>query len=372
MGLQEEVDAMRSEIRTDEYAMSIGEWMNLYENDELDVHPEFQRFYRWTELQKTQLIESLLLGIPIPTIFVSQRDDGVWDVVDGVQRLSTIFEFAGILKGENEKELPKLKLQGTKYLPSLEGIVWESKKKTDKSLAPTLRLQLKRSKIGVSIILKESDRRSKFDLFQRLNRGGSQLSDQEVRNCILVMHDEGFYNWVRELASDQAFIQAAALTEKATEEQYDMELVLRFVLLRTLPEEKLSTIGDISEFITEKMLETASDPAFDRETEGELFRRTFSLLNDALEGNAFRRFDQAKSKFLGGFLISGFEAVALGLGWNIDTPPPISEMEGLIQSIWNRDDFRQNSGGGIRASTRIPRVVPIGRRVFAGNAKRHG
>ena len=92
MALQDEIDQKRREIRTDGYAMSIGEWINLYEKGELDIHPEFQRFYRWSEIQKTNLIESILLGIPIPPIFVSQRKDGIWDVVDGVQRLSTIFQ----------------------------------------------------------------------------------------------------------------------------------------------------------------------------------------------------------------------------------------------------------------------------------------
>lgn len=100
MGLQQEIEKARTEIRTDDYQMSLGEWMSLYEKGELDIHPEFQRFFRWSHRQKSRLIESILLGIPIPQVFVSQRPDGVWDVVDGVQRLSTIFEFAGLLKNE--------------------------------------------------------------------------------------------------------------------------------------------------------------------------------------------------------------------------------------------------------------------------------
>ncbi len=65
---------------------------NLYTDNELDLHPEFQRFFRWKPSQKSRFIESLLIGIPIPSIFVYQREDGVWDVIDGVQRLSTIFD----------------------------------------------------------------------------------------------------------------------------------------------------------------------------------------------------------------------------------------------------------------------------------------
>ena len=66
MALIDDVNERRREIRTDGYAMSIGEWSSLYENKEVDIHPEFQRFYRWSEAQKTNLIESILLGIPIP------------------------------------------------------------------------------------------------------------------------------------------------------------------------------------------------------------------------------------------------------------------------------------------------------------------
>ena len=84
MSLTQEIDARRREIRTDGYAMSIGEWISLYEKNELDIHPEFQRFFRWSDTQKTNLIESILLGIPLPQIFVSQRPNGVWDVVDGL------------------------------------------------------------------------------------------------------------------------------------------------------------------------------------------------------------------------------------------------------------------------------------------------
>ena len=126
VGLQEQIDKTRAEIRTDGYPVSIGEWISIYEKGELDIHPEFQRFFRWSIRQKSRLIESILLGIPVPRIFVSQRPDGVWDVVDGLQRLSTIFEFVGILMNEEKKRLPPLTLEPTTYLPSLGGRRWDN------------------------------------------------------------------------------------------------------------------------------------------------------------------------------------------------------------------------------------------------------
>src|SRR5690348_14042062 len=111
--LQSEIDRVRTEIKTDGYDLSIGEWMSIYERGELDIHPEFQRFFRWDQYQKTALIESIMLGIPIPLIFVAQRPDGIWDVIDGLQRLSTIFQFAGILKSEAKQLVPALTLNET-------------------------------------------------------------------------------------------------------------------------------------------------------------------------------------------------------------------------------------------------------------------
>ena len=119
MPLNDEITRRRQEIFSDGYSMSVGELISMYEHDELDLHPQFQRFFRWTNLQKSRLIESLLLGIPVPSIFVSQRTDGVWDVIDGLQRLSTILQFVGILKDENGNLKEPLYLTATDYLPSL-------------------------------------------------------------------------------------------------------------------------------------------------------------------------------------------------------------------------------------------------------------
>jgi uncharacterized protein with ParB-like and HNH nuclease domain len=96
MSLQDEITLRANQIFRESYQMSIGELINLYKDDEMDIHPEFQRVFRWSEFQKTRLIESIMLNIPIPPIFVSQSDDGVWDIIDGVQRLSTIFQFVSI------------------------------------------------------------------------------------------------------------------------------------------------------------------------------------------------------------------------------------------------------------------------------------
>jgi hypothetical protein len=365
MGLQEEIDKSRSVIRTDGYAMSIGEWISLYEKEELDIHPEFQRFFRWSPKQKSRLIESILLGIPIPQIFVAQREDGIWDVVDGLQRLSTIFQLVGILSNENGEILPPLELEETKYLPSMAGKSWENEDDPKHGLTMAQRLIVKRTKISVSIILRESDESSKYELFQRLNTGGSPLSEQEVRNSILVMINKRMYEWIRDLSEDQNFMDCASLTDRSLEERYDMDLVLRFIVFRTIDPKELSRIGDMGDFLTEKMIELAKQKKFPYREEEKAFTTTFELLRNSVGGDSFRKYDSLKGKFNGGFLVSGFEVVALGIGYNYEALSRTSvDIRSIIEQVWHNEKFTSKSGSGVRASSRVPNTVPLGRKIF--------
>jgi Protein of unknown function DUF262 len=364
VGLDVQIDKVRSEIRTDGYPMSIGEWISLYENKEIDIHPEFQRFFRWNLEQKSRLIESILLGIPVPPVFVSQRKDGVWDVVDGLQRLSTIYQFAGILRDEDGGLLPPLVLEGTGYLPALEGKVWEDDNDPQSAFTAEQRLIIKRSKISVSIILRESDERAKFELFQRLNTGGSSLTQQEVRNCILVMVNRELYLWLRELANYGPFQDCIGLSDRPIAEQYDMELALRFMIFATIELEKLSAIGDVGAFLTDSMVELAKDEAFDRPAAERRFKATFDILASAEGDHAFARYAQDRDRFMGGFILSAFEVIAFGLGYNIDASPAAEDLVPRIKAVWANSTYKEWSGSGITATRRLPRLVPLGRDIF--------
>jgi hypothetical protein len=345
--------------------MSIGEWISLYQGEEVDIHPEFQRFFRWTEGQKTRLIESILLGIPIPPVFVAQREDGVWDVVDGLQRLSSIFQFVGVLKDEEGKLIDPLILEQTKYLPSLEGKKWEDPYDTDNSFSTAQRLYIKRAKIDVTMIQKESPEIAKYELFQRLNTGGSLATPQEIRNCIMVMYNKDLYQWVKALGQLESFRECVALTDRALEEQYDLELVLRFVIFRTLKEEKIREVKDVGPYMTDRMVEIAQSKTFDYDLEEEAFKATFDFLNNSTKANSFRKYDPAKDKFIGGFLVSPYEAVALGIGYNYKAVQQSDlKVEELVKGIWTNDEFRTWSGSGITASRRLPRIIPLGRKIF--------
>ena len=368
MTLQQEIETKSRQIRTDSYPMSVGELINLYRDNEIDVHPEFQRIYRWTDTQKTRLIESLLLGIPLPPLFVAQRMDGVWDVVDGVQRLSTILQFVGLLKDDGGSPVEPLVLQKTKYLPSLEGKVWKDSEDDSRSFTHDQQLYIKRVKIDINIVLKESDSETKYELFMRLNTGGTPLSPQEVRNCLLVMAHPEAYQWLRSLSEYEPFQEAIALSDRSTEEQYHMELALRFLIFRQMPDSDLAKVSDIGDFLNEELARISILTRSQRKIEEEAFQGTFKLLADTVGDSAFHRFDTTKARFMGGFSISAFEVVALGIGFHYDSESKrkITKIEEKIKKLWSKKKFVNNSGSGIRASqARIPKIVPLGRTIFS-------
>lgn len=363
MSLVEQIEEKRREIHTDAYPMSIGELINLYADKELDIHPEFQRIYRWSEVQKSRLIESILLGIPLPSFFVAQREDGIWDVVDGLQRLSTIFSFLGIYKNEAGETEPPLVLKGTEYLPALEGMAWSEETSPDQYFSVDLQRAFKREKVDLKIIKKESDDQTKYELFQRLNTFGSSLSDQEVRNCLLIMIDRSFYEWIKTLADYEPFLQTLTITSRQFDEQYHLELALRFLILKDAGLPDLKGIPDIGDYITKSIKAIASDQDYNREEAAQKFKKTFDVLAAALEDNAFRKFQNGK--YTGGFSLSIYEVMALGLGNNVENYDPanqqhLQKVREVSQGLLEEQRYIAKRGAGYKASDRLPQLLPLG------------
>ncbi|WP_201580503.1 DUF262 domain-containing protein [Psychrobacter sp. Pi2-52] len=366
MSLIEQIGILRKEINTDSYPMSLGEIINLYRDNELDIHPEFQRLYRWSDIQKSRLIESILLGIPLPSFFVSQRSDGIWDVIDGLQRLSTIFSFIGIYKDENGEITEPLRLVETEHL-NLEGMYWD--KENELSLPKELQRTFKREKIDFKIIKNESDPMMKYELFQRLNTYGSELSDQEVRNCLLIMMNREMFEWLKDLSNLPEFTASLPISENKVEIQYYMELATRFIILKDIEESFLSEIRDINDFITMKTKELANNPSFDYEEEGVIFLETFKIINSALGEDSFRKYDG--NRYKGPFLLSIYEVLALGVGYLFSKNPGLDKQllkEKIIavsQELSTEQDYIANSGSGYRANQRLPKLIPLGRQLLS-------
>lgn len=365
MSLQEEIVERSSKIYRDAYQMSIGELINIYKEGEMDIHPEFQRVFRWSRYQKTRFIESIMLNIPIPSIFVSQNDDGVWDVIDGVQRLSTIFQFFGIFKDENNKEIPPLVLQKTDYLPSFEGMMWDNPKNPDKSFTKNQQLAFKRARIDVIIVKRESDPNTKYELFQRLNTGGSKLSDQEVRNCLMIMTNRDFYMFLDNLSKNMDFNECVTITDRKEDEQFKLELILRLLIAVKMNLDDTSNYIDLVELLdreTIKILETIKDE--DYEVIRDKFSRTFKLLNGLLGEDSFKKYTEGKHK--GAFLVSAFQGIASGIYMNIDSLETIDPkmLKNKIRDFYETEIYIDSTKKGARAVPRFKDLTLLGRELF--------
>lgn len=368
MSLDSELSIARQEIKTDSYPITLRELASLYNDEELDIHPEFQRFLRWTPGQKTKLIESLLLGIPIPSIFLFQRSDGVLDVVDGLQRISTILQFMGILRDESGSTLERLTLGKGEYLPSMEGKVWEGQDDEDE-IGEEIRRFFRQSKIDVKVLLRDSDDRAKYELFQRINTGGTPLSEQEVRNCILIMYHRDSYVWLEDLVRNESFLTCCPVPERLMLERYEAELALRFILLYSYPVGELNDNFDLRTFLTDTMISEIGGGNKDLIGKKSLFDRTFSVLAEATGDESFKKYNESKERFTGPFLISGFELVGMGVAANIELVEAKGTdwLRGKVKSIWSRSDIEGAYGQGVSTARRLPKTLRIGREHFSSD-----
>ena len=143
------VDAKRKRAETKSLDISLNELADMYTSNELIIRPEFQRMFRWSEEKQSQFIESLLLEMPIPAIFVIEVAEGQWELIDGLQRLSTYLHYRGELDA-SELDPPiklgdKLTLESCEILEGLDGTTYDE-------LPLALQIRLKRSFLRVETI----------------------------------------------------------------------------------------------------------------------------------------------------------------------------------------------------------------------------
>jgi Protein of unknown function DUF262 len=370
MDISGEVEKAKRSVSTDAYQMSFGEVVNLYQEDDLIINPEFQRLFRWSNAQKSRLIESMLLGIPIPPIFVYELPEGKWELVDGLQRISTVLEFIGVLRdGESNKILPPSILSSTHYLPSLNNVVWERSEMirdcpldAQAEIGKVLQLSIRRSRIGVEILKRPSDAHTKYDLFQRLNSGGSIANAQELRNCVAVMTDSALFRRLREVADYPSFVEIIQSTEEQKKRQRNIEYLMRFLAYRYIPYDGKM---DVEEYVTSAIIEIAEKQIFVPAAEKN-FDETFNLLGRALGADALKRFSDGR--FSGRVGLTALETVAVGVSFNLERIRDRSEPEKFvaekIRALWDVEDLANFSRAGVTGTQRIQKSIPFGRAWF--------
>jgi hypothetical protein len=356
--LEQALDAVKKNVSTDSYPMSIGELVGMYERDEIVLRPEYQRYFRWTEEQKSRLIESILIGLPLPSFFMATDASGNWEVVDGMQRISTILDFMGMLKEENKKE------NYTKF-DKLTDDLFYLKEFADKKwndFSRRIQLDFKRTKVQITILLRVDNSDAKFELFQRLNSGGTLITGQELRNAILAGEKIEMLDWLRSLAKDENFIQSTGLTPEDKDKSFDMDLALRFIAFLSDYSSELKNFNSVDVYLTHVLRKFISDESFDLDKEKDRFKKTFKVIRDSWGDNALKYKTAPGS---GKFSIAFFEAVALGVAQNIDNLPDKDTIKQKIDLIGSDPVYKEASGSGKNVKFRIPKLLELGKKYFA-------
>jgi hypothetical protein len=362
--LESEIAAARLEISADTISMSVTELTSLYKEGTLIIRPEFQRLYRWSNEQKSRLIESVLLGIPLPSLFVSQSESGTWELVDGLQRVSTLLELQGVLATQDGGIAPELILDGTKFLPRLEHHTWSGRDDTV-SLTEAQKLDIRLARLDIKVIKRSSDPKAKFDLFQRLNSFGSVLTGQEIRSAMIAGTNSAALAWLTRLAQNDDFLTCVALNDRLIDEQYDLELVLRFLMLHNRKIEGRSGLTDFPARLNDWSVEFAGGLNKDDEQLRRIFEETFASLANHGGERILKKWDPSRGDFRGGFSNTSFEVFALGLGYCVANGIPHREdyLE-LAQRLWTSPDMIDRFATGLATADRFIKTIPLGRQLL--------
>jgi hypothetical protein len=200
------------------------------ERKELVIAPDFQRNDVWSAKQSAELVESILMGIPIPTIYLFEMKDGTKQVVDGRQRISAILNFLN----------NKFSLKDLKILPQCNG-------KKFSELDSKMQGIFEDYQLSFYIIQPPTPERVKYDIFDRVNRGGTRLTNQEMRNALYKGRSTVM---LKELAASPVFLNATGggISSKRMKDQYIILRSIAFYLLKKKQDKVLEENGESIEY----------------------------------------------------------------------------------------------------------------------------
>jgi hypothetical protein len=312
--LLEQLESQRRRVDFDTYDIIVEQLISMVGSGSIDVAPAYQRQFRWDDLKRCQLIESIFLGVPVPSLFMATNRDGSWELVDGVQRLSTIVQFAGTGDAREKLKLPNpLTLKGLEKLSEFNELRFQD-------LPDSLRLQFLRRPIKVVTLSDKSDLIVRFDLFERLNTGGVALTNQEIRACIFRGE---FSDFLGRISQNDDFKATVRLTKKQEHDGTREECVLRFFAFLDRYQVFDHSVVD---FLNAYMRDTSK--SFNLSKLERIFKDTFDYLNRALPSGIVRATTRSTTP------ITLFEGVAVGAALALQqrSDLPVRSAQSWIQS----------------------------------------
>ena len=312
-----QLDREKRAVSYDMYDMTVRQLVDMVEGGEIEIAPEYQRHFVWDDDRESELVESIYLGIPVPSLYMAANQDGTWEVVDGVQRLSTLAHFCGsqkLLTLIHRRQ--SLKLINLKKLTRLNDMTFDA-------LPKAVQLNFQLRPVRVTTLNDKSDFSVRYDLFERLNTGGVKLHAQEIRNC--VFRGE-FRDLLKDLSTDKNFLSVVKLSDNEQRSAIYEECVLRFF---SFIEEYEFFDHSVVEFLNNYMIKKNKNGP--RPELIASFRNTMAWLAEELPGGIARGNRSITPLNL-------FEAVAVG------TALALKENKGLhkgrLKRIMDSDELR--------------------------------
>jgi hypothetical protein len=318
-----QLEQERRTVSFDSYDISVRQLLQMVEEDALDIAPEYQRKFVWEPARQSEFVESVFLGIPIPSLFMATNKDSSWEVVDGVQRLSTLIRFCG----DEALRLKVLQSRDALQLENLEKLT-EFNGKTFLDLPKSIQLAFQTRPIRVTTLNDKSDLSVRFDLFERLNSGGVKLKPQEIRNCV---YRGPFNDTLKTLAQNASFRQSVRLAQDDQTNGTYEELVLRFfAYLQRYEQFGHSVLKFLNEYMEHANKHQPAPHVID------LFDRTFVFVAAELPNGIVRA--RAITPF------NLYEAVSVGIALVLQAGG--EPRAGVLATLMNNDELRDLTSGG--------------------------
>ena len=320
--LMENVDSQIVNIRTKSLDVSFNELYDMYQNKELTISPDYQRLFRWEEEKQSRFIESLILEMPVPPIFVIETDDGVYELIDGLQRISSYLHFRGEkLDGDNFEPLV---LQGCDIVTELNNLSF-------KLLPKALQIKIKRSFVRMEVIKKESEDSLKYHMFKRLNTGGELLSAQEIRNCTVRLLGSEAIDFLEKCSKNEDFkLIVSRIGSDKEQLQYKQELVLRYLAMKNNIE---NYKYPVTEYLTNYLEDITTEKLdFNYDKEWDVFCKTSLFIAENFGEDAF----SGKTKggdYRNEFILYYFDALFVPIAKLIDSILDYADSKKVVERI---------------------------------------
>jgi hypothetical protein len=343
----DQLNEERKKVDVASHDFSVRELVRMISDGELNAAPVYQRRFRWRAEASSLFVESVFLGLPVPPIFVATNVGFQWEVVDGLQRLSSLAHF--LAKDDQEaaavnRDAP-LRLAGLGTLTELNGFTFHD-------LPKELQVFFGRQPLKVISLTDKSNLEVRFDVFERLNRGGIRLTPQEVRACVY----RGEFNiFIDELAEDEKLTSLLKLRETNKEDGTQAEQVLKFFAYKNHQD----LFSHEVEGFLNKVMVIAQTEGFNYRKEKKIFQESVDFLSRACGGSHFLRSGTNTTP------LNQFEACLVAVGELIQ--------EGATPSIpgegWIDDStLKDASTGGSNTRSKLVKRITRAKELFSGQS----